>query len=569
MEEALLALENKRQNQHEIFNNNANGNKDDISKACKSFAKVLHDYCRTLSKNMSDVVVTHGNNNTSSKLTVESSTQQQTKQSKGHYSSTTSWLYNLCQTIPSPLDTKALSSAILSACQKDDEMQIQASLFDTLGESERAMEVLFEIVPRAMEIKNNVNEKELNLIHCEINGDASATSGSAMSSMINSTSIDPEQERLKILRQQAIEAAQYAALTKAEAEAITGSGYNKSNSHTHSISRTSDKEIIKQAKQAAKAAAKAMTAAKQAGAIVDEDEILSRGYNMSTLAAEELYGNMDQIGLHKMDDQEFRKFQSNLLPEGSRQYYEQKGLPSGTEREICDGYEKVTIPARVLKPEQKRSRILIKDVMNSTEQHAFAGTKSLNAMQSTVFEAAFNSNENLLICAPTGAGRGIFRGLRNVSSIIIFSVNVHNLYQLLSLLSTGKTNVAMLTVVAHLRDKGIIKNENDPYAAYQHIGTTEGENKNSNGNGRGVTSQVGRKIVYIAPMKALAQEVVEKFSSKLKALNIVVRELTGDMQLTRAEAERADILVTTVSSIVVCITKKFVIFIIIISITMS
>lgn len=106
----------------------------------------------------------------------------------------------------------------------------------------------------------------------------------------------------------------------------------------------------------------------------------------------------------------------------------------------------------------------------------------------------------------------------------------------------------MLTVVAHLRDKSIIKNENDPYAAYQHIGT-EGENNNSNGNGGGLTSQVGRKIVYIAPMKALAQEVVEKFSSKLKALKIVVRELTGDMQLTRAEADRADILVTTVSII--------------------
>ena len=95
--------------------------------------------------------------------------------------------------------------------------------------------------------------------------------------------------------------------------------------------------------------------------------------------------------------------------------------------------------------------------------------------------------------------------------------------------------------VAHLREKGIIKNENDPYAAYQHIGTDR-----SNDN-KAVTSQVGRKVVYIAPMKALAQEVVEKFSSKLKALKIVVKELTGDMQLTRAEADRADILVTTVS----------------------
>jgi activating signal cointegrator complex subunit 3 len=45
-------------------------------------------------------------------------------------------------------------------------------------------------------------------------------------------------------------------------------------------------------------------------------------------------------------------------------------------------------------------------------------------------------------------------------------------------------------------------------------------------------------------MKALAQEVVEKFSSKLRPLGLVVRELTGDMQLTRAEAAAAHVLVT-------------------------
>ncbi len=35
--------------------------------------------------------------------------------------------------------------------------------------------------------------------------------------------------------------------------------------------------------------------------------------------------------------------------------------------------------------------------------------------------------------------------------------------------------------------------------------------------------------------------MVEKFSSKLKALGIIVRELTGDMQLSRAEAEAAHV----------------------------
>lgn len=35
----------------------------------------------------------------------------------------------------------------------------------------------------------------------------------------------------------------------------------------------------------------------------------------------------------------------------------------------------------------------------------FHGVKNLNRIQSVVFETAYYSNENLLICAPTGAGK--------------------------------------------------------------------------------------------------------------------------------------------------------------------
>ena len=62
-------------------------------------------------------------------------------------------------------------------------------------------------------------------------------------------------------------------------------------------------------------------------------------------------------------------------------------------------------------------------------QEAFRGTKTLNRIQSIVFEAAYTSNENLLICAPTGA---------------------------------GKTNVAMLTVLHELKQhlsQGVIKKD--------------------------------------------------------------------------------------------------------------
>jgi hypothetical protein len=104
---------------------------------------------------------------------------------------TTTWLYNLCATVPSPLDVLTLSKAIFNACKLDDEMQIQSSLFDTLGESERALEVLFQIVPRAHEISCSVTEEKLRRLH---------TTG--MSAGISSIGpeVDPEMEALDKLR---------------------------------------------------------------------------------------------------------------------------------------------------------------------------------------------------------------------------------------------------------------------------------------------------------------------------------------------------------------------------------
>jgi len=46
-------------------------------------------------------------------------------------------------------------------------------------------------------------------------------------------------------------------------------------------------------------------------------------------------------------------------------------------------------------------------------------------------------------------------------------------------------------------------------------------------------------------MKALAAEIVRKFAKRLQWLSIRVRELTGDMQLTKAEVAETQIIVTT------------------------
>ena len=49
------------------------------------------------------------------------------------------------------------------------------------------------------------------------------------------------------------------------------------------------------------------------------------------------------------------------------------------------------------------------------------------------------------------------------------------------------------------------------------------------------------QIVYVAPMKALAAEMVRNFSRRLESLGITVKELTGDMQLTKTEIMKTQV----------------------------
>ncbi|KAJ9107447.1 hypothetical protein QFC21_000900 [Naganishia friedmannii] len=53
------------------------------------------------------------------------------------------------------------------------------------------------------------------------------------------------------------------------------------------------------------------------------------------------------------------------------------------------------------------------------------------------------------------------------------------------------------------------------------------------------------KIIYVAPMKALAAEITRKFAKRLAWLGITVKELTGDMQLTKQEIQATQVIVTT------------------------
>ncbi|KAG7660895.1 mug81 [[Candida] subhashii] len=170
-------------------------------------------------------------------------------------------------------------------------------------------------------------------------------------------------------------------------------------------------------------------------------------------------------------------------------------LPTGTTRESWATHEELTIPFPENKPNKwisDENLVQIKE-LDFLCQGTFKNYKNLNKMQSLVYPIAYNTNENMLVCAPTGA---------------------------------GKTDVALLTIL---------------HAINQFVSETIGDDGD-------ITIDIDYdefKIVYVAPLKALAAEIVEKYSKKLQWLGINVRELTGDMQLSRSEILTTQIIVTT------------------------
>ncbi|KAK8661996.1 hypothetical protein V6N13_091584 [Hibiscus sabdariffa] len=160
-------------------------------------------------------------------------------------------------------------------------------------------------------------------------------------------------------------------------------------------------------------------------------------------------------------------------------------LPVGSYRHHSKGYEEVHVPALKAKPLDSNERLVKISEMPDWAQPAFKGMQQLNRVQSRVYETALFSADNILLCAPTGA---------------------------------GKTNVAVLTILQQLA-----------------------LNMDSDGS----INHNDYKIVYVAPMKALVAEVVGNLSHRLEAYGVTVRELSGDHTLTRQQIEETQIIVTT------------------------
>lgn len=125
-------------------------------------------------------------------------------------------------------------------------------------------------------------------------------------------------------------------------------------------------------------------------------------------------------------------------------------LPRGSTKIAKKGYDEIYVPA--IRSEKKDvKQVKISELPEWTHPTFPENTRALNTIQSALYSTAFKSPENVLVCAPTGA---------------------------------GKTNIAMLSIL-------------------QVIGSKRKPN--------GHIDLRSFKMVYIAPMKALVSEIVGNF----------------------------------------------------------
>ncbi len=261
------------------------------------------------------------------------------------------------------------------------------------------MDILTQVIPLMSTIRNSISLSDFdNTIIHQGGGEYVDTT---------TTIIDIDEERRNLLRQEAMDAVQYAAIAKTNYEILvygeslslsSPTDNNSSNkSKTHTVTRASHIEAKKVLDKAEKRAQVLMKRAKDAGAILDDDTLVSF-VDKNQWDATIGFGSG---GLMNRTEQEIYLMQQSLLPEGTKQYYDQRGLPTGTIIENTDTMERVIIPSIKMDETILHQRLYIQDIISDTDLvRAFDGTQSLNPMQSETFHVAFHSRDNMLVCAP-------------------------------------------------------------------------------------------------------------------------------------------------------------------------
>ena len=194
-------------------------------------------------------------------------------------------------------------------------------------------------------------------------------------------------------------------------------------------------------------------------------------------------GNIDKTELHPVKIA-FGDVGYNENIEREKEIYEQK-----TKKE--NNYTMIKVKP-IIKKRNKIEPINVIKVLPKWAYNCF-NFQFFNEIQSAVFDKSFNSNENLLITAPTGA---------------------------------GKTNIALVTILREIERELKIKNMNNIDDKFDFS-----------------KFKWDFKILFLVPLKALANEFLNKFTEQLGYFNLVINEFSGDVDLTKEQIDKTNLFV--------------------------
>lgn len=142
--------------------------------------------------------------------------------------------------------------------------------------------------------------------------------------------------------------------------------------------------------------------------------------------------------------------------------------------------------------------------------------KHLNRIQSESYDTLFNNSCNVLLCAPTGA---------------------------------GKTVCALLCMLRAFSSDLLVQNDDQPKPA-QHVLAFSNtpvvpKQATSTVTPASPSPKSTQLVVYLTPMKALASEMTVTFTEQLEKLGLVVLECTGDEAPPQAKLLEANLLICT------------------------
>ncbi|GAW82695.1 RNA helicase [Plasmodium gonderi] len=187
-----------------------------------------------------------------------------------------------------------------------------------------------------------------------------------------------------------------------------------------------------------------------------------------------------------------------------------------------------------------------------------------NYVQSKVFKAAFQTNKNLLVSAPTGCGKTNIALLVILQQIKLFcEQNCINLEKIAksSLIRSGvqvmdhqtsNDNMMNDNVMndSSMDDSGVVDQisskhvTDDPLNDHPSSDEASSYNDRTESYGGNYINAKEFKIIYIAPMKSLVFEITNLFQRKLKIFNLNVCEYTKEHSLTSKQLEQVHIIVT-------------------------